>query len=84
MFASMEVGDGVKWLSEMGKLDVPEEVIEDNEDRKVITRYTSLGVVGAIVPWNFPIQLGLSLSPTILPPQSDNLVQLAERLPLPS
>jgi acyl-CoA reductase-like NAD-dependent aldehyde dehydrogenase len=59
MFAAMEVGDGHKWLSEMGKLEVPEEVVEDNEDRKVITRYTPLGVVAAIVPWNFPVQLGM-------------------------
>lgn len=63
MFATMEVGDGYRWLSEMGKLNVPDEVIEDNEDRKVITRYTPLGVVAAIVPWNFPIQLGMVLSP---------------------
>jgi acyl-CoA reductase-like NAD-dependent aldehyde dehydrogenase len=63
MFATMEAGDGYKWLSEMGKLDVPEEIIEDNEDRKVITRYTPLGVVAAIVPWNFPIQLGTYVNP---------------------
>jgi acyl-CoA reductase-like NAD-dependent aldehyde dehydrogenase len=42
-------------LSEISKLDMPEEVIEDNEDRKVITRYTPLGVAVSIVPWNFPI-----------------------------
>ena len=58
MFATMEVGDGVKWLSGTADLNIPEEVIEDTEDRKVITRYTPLGVVAAIVPWNFPIQLG--------------------------
>lgn len=38
---------------------MPEEVLEDNETRKVITRYTPLGVVVAIVPWNFPIQLAM-------------------------
>jgi acyl-CoA reductase-like NAD-dependent aldehyde dehydrogenase len=64
MFATGEVGDGYRWLSEMGKLNVPEEVIEDNEDRKVITRYNPLGVVAAIVPWNFPIQLGTSPLPS--------------------
>jgi hypothetical protein len=63
MFAKMEVGDGVKWLSGTADLNVPEEVIEDTEDRKVITRYTPLGVVAAIVPWNFPIQLGKSILP---------------------
>ena len=61
MFAKMEVGDGIKWLNGTADLNVPEEVIEDTEDRKVITRYTPLGVVAAIVPWNFPIQLGKSI-----------------------
>jgi acyl-CoA reductase-like NAD-dependent aldehyde dehydrogenase len=61
MFASAEVTSGVHWLTEMAKLDLPDEVVEDNEERKVITRYTPLGVVAAIVPWNFPIQLGTSL-----------------------
>lgn len=56
--ATMEVGDGYTWLTEIAKLNMPEEIIEDTEDRKVITRYTPLGVVAAIVPWNFPIQLG--------------------------
>jgi acyl-CoA reductase-like NAD-dependent aldehyde dehydrogenase len=59
VFATDEVGAGYRWLTVMGKMEVPEEVIEDNEERKVITRYTPLGVVGAIVPWNFPIQLGV-------------------------
>lgn len=67
MFSKMEVGAGVAWLSEMAKLEMPEEVIEDTEDRKVITRYTPLGVVGAIVPWNFPIQLACGkIAPAVL------------------
>jgi len=33
----------------------------------VITRYTPLGVVGAIVPWNFPIRLAIGkIAPAIL------------------
>lgn len=61
MFATGEVDDGIKWLTETQKLVLPEEVLEDSEDRQVITRYTPLGVVAAIVPWNFPVQLGPSL-----------------------
>ena len=63
MLAALEVEYGYKWLSEIGKLDIPEEVFEDNEDRKVITRYTPFGVVAAIVPWNFPIHLGKIVLP---------------------
>lgn len=45
------------WWSSMrltcvtASLNVPEEVIEDAE-KTVTTRYTPLGVVGAICPWN--------------------------------
>jgi acyl-CoA reductase-like NAD-dependent aldehyde dehydrogenase len=64
-FAAGEVEAGIVWISELAKLDLPEEIIEDTDDRTVITRYTPLGVVAAIVPWNFPIQLGLSLNPIL-------------------
>lgn len=67
MFARNEADTGVQWLKGLANLDMPEEVIEDNEDRKVITRYTPLGVVGAIVPWNFPIQLACGkTAPSVL------------------
>lgn len=56
--ATNEVEAGATWILETAKMDLPEEVMEDNSTRKVVTRYTPLGVVGAIVPWNFPIQLG--------------------------
>lgn len=58
MFATMEAKDGVRWLSETTKLKFDEEVLEDTGDRRVIQRFTPLGVVAGIVPWNFPIQLG--------------------------
>ena len=41
------------------KLEIPEERVEDDE-KVLVTRYTPLGVVGAICPWNFPIALALA------------------------
>lgn len=38
------------------KLEIPETTIED-DDKVITTRYTPLGVVGAICPWNFPLVL---------------------------
>ncbi len=38
-------------------LSLPDKVIEDSEARKVISRRRPLGVVAAIVPWNFPVIL---------------------------
>ncbi|CAK1356897.1 unnamed protein product [Cercospora beticola] len=57
--AEMETKGGVEgWFGHHSTLDIPEESMED--DQKVITtRYTPLGVVGAICPWNFPIILSL-------------------------
>ena len=38
-------------------LDLPTKVIEDSPQKKVEMRRRPLGVVGAIVPWNFPLIL---------------------------
>jgi acyl-CoA reductase-like NAD-dependent aldehyde dehydrogenase len=57
--AEWEVLGSAAWLKAIATLSLPEEVLEETDDRKVITRYTPLGVVGAIVPWNFPILLAV-------------------------
>jgi len=65
--AQAEVDSGYHWLTENVKLELPEVVEEETEERKVITRYTPLGVVAAIVPWNFPIQLAIGkIAPAVL------------------
>ena len=57
--AEWEVYGSIAWFREIAKQELPEEVLEDTPERKVISRYTPLGVVGAIVPWNFPILLAV-------------------------
>ncbi|MFF7777101.1 aldehyde dehydrogenase family protein [Streptomyces tanashiensis] len=57
--AEWEVYGSVAWFREIAKQSLPEEVVTDDESRRVVTRYTPLGVVGAIVPWNFPILLAV-------------------------
>jgi len=48
-------------------LDLPDRVIEDSEGRKVEARRKPLGVIGAIVPWNFPLILfGFKIPPALL------------------
>ncbi|KAI1299914.1 aldehyde dehydrogenase [Xylaria venustula] len=54
--AQLEVKTGVQWLRDFCELSLPETVLEDNEKRRIITRYQPLGVVAAIVPWNYPVQ----------------------------
>lgn len=51
----------------MANIDLPEDVVEDDEQRTIVTRYTPIGVVGAIVPWNFPLLLATGkLAPALL------------------
>lgn len=52
-----EVYGSATWFREVATQSLPEEVIAEDAERKVITRHTPLGVVAAIVPWNFPILL---------------------------
>jgi acyl-CoA reductase-like NAD-dependent aldehyde dehydrogenase len=57
--AEWEIMGSVYWLREMSANSLPAEVVLDTPDRRVVTHYTPLGVVGAIVPWNFPILLAV-------------------------
>jgi acyl-CoA reductase-like NAD-dependent aldehyde dehydrogenase len=57
--AEWEILGSVYWLREIAKQTLPDEVIEDTADRRVITQFTPLGVVGGITPWNFPILLAV-------------------------
>ena len=48
-------------------LDLPVEVLEDSDARRVEAHRHPLGVVAAIIPWNFPlILLGFKLGPALL------------------
>lgn len=58
-FSTAEAGTGSTWIRGLRAVDFGEDVVEQNDERTVITRYTPLGVVGAIIPWNFPIQLAV-------------------------
>ncbi|GAB7366393.1 hypothetical protein MBLNU230_g8190t1 [Neophaeotheca triangularis] len=56
--AQMETKGVAGWFAHHSQLTLPEE--RDEDDEKVMTtRYTPLGVVGAICPWNFPIILSM-------------------------
>ncbi|MEX1154760.1 aldehyde dehydrogenase family protein, partial [Parvibaculum sp.] len=48
-------------------LDLPVKVIEDSEGKRVEAHRKPLGVIGAIVPWNFPlILMAFKLPPALL------------------
>jgi acyl-CoA reductase-like NAD-dependent aldehyde dehydrogenase len=57
--AEWEVGGAAIWCREIAKQSAKDEVIEDSPQRKVVTQFTPVGVVGAITPWNFPLLLAI-------------------------
>jgi acyl-CoA reductase-like NAD-dependent aldehyde dehydrogenase len=57
--AEFEVFGSIAWCREMAKMSLDEETVEETENRLVVTRHTPLGVVGGIVPWNFPVILAM-------------------------
>ncbi|ETS76478.1 hypothetical protein PFICI_11865 [Pestalotiopsis fici W106-1] len=46
-------------IREVIKYRLTEEVIEDTDERKIVLRHVPLGVGVGIVPWNFPMLLGI-------------------------
>ncbi len=62
-----EVRGAAYWLKTTAKLDLPIELIDDDDDKRVEVRRRPLGVVGAITPWNYPVLLALwKLAPALL------------------
>ncbi len=48
--AEWEVFGSADWLRATDSLRLPQETIDETDERRVVTRYTPVGVVGAIVP----------------------------------
>lgn len=65
--AQEEVHMSVWWCIETTKLDLPTETITDDARSLVQLQHLPLGVVGAIVPWNFPIAMAIfKIAPALL------------------
>ncbi len=65
--ATGEVYGTVAFFRYFTALDLPIETIDDNEGRLVEAHRKPLGVVGAIVPWNFPmILMAFKLPPALI------------------
>ncbi|OCT54947.1 Betaine aldehyde dehydrogenase, chloroplastic [Cladophialophora carrionii] len=66
-FAIGEAKTGVHWMRALARLELKEEIVEENDTKQVIVRYTPLGVTVGIVPWNFPIHLACGkIAPSVL------------------
>lgn len=57
--AGMEVGGAIAWTRVTAGLELPVEVIQDNDDARVEVHRKPLGVVGSITPWNWPLMIAI-------------------------
>ena len=65
--ATGEVQWSVAYISHTNTLDLPDRVIQDDESFFIEMRHKPLGVVGGIVPWNFPFLMATwKLVPALL------------------
>lgn len=66
-YARYEIGASAAWFGEFAKMAPSETIIEDTPEHLVKTRHVPIGVVGAIVPWNFPVLLAVwKLAPALI------------------
>src|SRR5258708_10772903 len=66
----------------LGSLELPMRVIEDSGDRKVEAYRRPLGVVGAIIPWNYPLLILSFKLPSALLAGNTLVVKPAPTTPL--
>lgn len=57
--ARREVERAARWCDGLSDLDIPWEEARETETHDLLIRRVPLGVVAAIVPWNFPVTLAL-------------------------
>jgi NAD-dependent aldehyde dehydrogenases len=57
--AREEIAGAAVWMKAVAQMEPPVHVSEDSETQFIETRYVPLGVVCAIAPWNFPVNLAM-------------------------
>ncbi|KAM0335215.1 hypothetical protein ACHAQA_000257 [Verticillium albo-atrum] len=65
--ALFEVQQAIGTLKGITQLPFGDEVVEDSDNNRIVTRYVPIGVAVGIVPWNFPIVLAtFKLGPALV------------------
>jgi acyl-CoA reductase-like NAD-dependent aldehyde dehydrogenase len=65
--ANLEVFGSAMWCTYFADLELPREVLQDDDEALVELKRRPLGVVAAITPWNFPLNLAFwKIAPALL------------------
>jgi acyl-CoA reductase-like NAD-dependent aldehyde dehydrogenase len=59
MGGAFEIGGTLMWAHATADLELPVEVIQDNEQARIEVHRKPLGVIGSITPWNFPLMIAI-------------------------
>ncbi|CAM1509683.1 Fc.00g000180.m01.CDS01 [Cosmosporella sp. VM-42] len=66
-FAESEILMGINTVRGNAEWSVPDEVLKDDKDVKIVIQHPPIGVVAGIVPWNYPFQLAiLKIAPALM------------------
>ncbi|MBB1488053.1 aldehyde dehydrogenase family protein [Oceanospirillum sp. D5] len=57
--AQAEVSGAVAWTRYAAGMDIPTDIIEDSENKRIEVQHKPLGVVGSITPWNWPLMIAI-------------------------
>jgi acyl-CoA reductase-like NAD-dependent aldehyde dehydrogenase len=65
--ANEELMGAAVWLRYTASLEIPVEVVQDDDNVRIEVRRRPYGVVGAITPWNYPVLLAVwKIAPALL------------------
>ncbi|WP_261844927.1 aldehyde dehydrogenase family protein [Aliamphritea ceti] len=57
--ANMEIQGAMAWTRYTADLEIPVEIIEDSENKRIENHRKPLGVVASITPWNWPLMIAI-------------------------
>lgn len=80
--STAEITYTAAFLRYLASLDLHGRMIEDNETRRVELRRKPLGVVGCIIPWNFPVLIVAFKAPVALIAGNTLVIKPAPTTPL--
>jgi len=59
MGSRFELGGAAAWAGFTGGLSLPDKVIQDDDNARIVQTRKPIGVVGSITPWNWPVMIAV-------------------------